>query len=126
MGLTLAHEVLRLRLRDPFRIARADHHSGEGVTTVVVELRDDRHPGIVGVGEGYPDRFYGETPDTMAAVFPVLLEAIPEPGSHGTGSRGLRVRPWSRRSGGTARQSARSTSRCTTLPARSSACPSTS
>ena len=26
------------------------------VTTVIVEIRDDRYPGIVGVGEGYPDR----------------------------------------------------------------------
>jgi L-alanine-DL-glutamate epimerase-like enolase superfamily enzyme len=26
------------------------------------------------VGEGYPDRFYGETPETMAAVLPILLE----------------------------------------------------
>ena len=25
------------------------------------------------MGEGYPERFYGETPDTMAAVFPYLL-----------------------------------------------------
>ena len=40
-----------------------------------MELRDDRFPDIVGVGEGYPDRFYGETPETMAAVFPLLLEA---------------------------------------------------
>jgi L-alanine-DL-glutamate epimerase-like enolase superfamily enzyme len=79
VGLTLSHEVLRLGLRDPFRIARTDHRSGDGVTTVVVTLRDDRHPGIVGVGEGYPDRFYGETPETMAAVFPTLLEAIPAP-----------------------------------------------
>ena len=39
-----------------------------GVTTVIVELRDDRFPGLVGVGEGYPDRFYGETPETMAAA----------------------------------------------------------
>ena len=79
MGLTLSHEVLRLSLRDPFRIARTDHHTGDGVTTVVVELRDDRHPGVVGIGEGYPDAFYGETPETMAAVFPTLLEAIGEP-----------------------------------------------
>jgi L-Ala-D/L-Glu epimerase / N-acetyl-D-glutamate racemase len=79
VGLTLSHEVLRLDLRDPFRIARTDHHSGEGVTTVVVELRDDRHPGVVGIGEGYPDRFYGETPESMAAVFATLLEAIPTP-----------------------------------------------
>jgi L-alanine-DL-glutamate epimerase-like enolase superfamily enzyme len=77
MSLQLTHEVLHLGLRDPFRIARADHDSaGGGVTTVVIELRDDRYPGLVGVGEGYPDRFYGETPDTMAAVFPMLLAAV--------------------------------------------------
>jgi L-alanine-DL-glutamate epimerase-like enolase superfamily enzyme len=79
VGLTLRHEVLDLALRDPFRIARADHDSGTRVTTVVVELRDDRFPDLVGLGEGYPDRFYGETPGTMATVMPMLLEAIGEP-----------------------------------------------
>jgi L-alanine-DL-glutamate epimerase-like enolase superfamily enzyme len=49
------------------------------VTTVIVELRDDRVPGLVGVGEGYPDAFYGETPATMVAVWPLLLRAIGEP-----------------------------------------------
>jgi len=79
MTLRLTHEVLHLALRDPFRIARADHDSaGGGVTTVVVEVRDDRFPGPVGVGEGYPDRFYGETPDTMAVIFPMLLDAVGE------------------------------------------------
>ena len=73
MSLTLTHEVLHLTLRDPFRIARTDHASDDGVTTVVVELRDDRFPGVVGVGEGYPDRYYGETPETMAAIMPSLL-----------------------------------------------------
>jgi L-Ala-D/L-Glu epimerase len=73
MTLSLTFEVLHLSLRDPFRIARASHGSGGGVTTVVVELRDDRFPGVVGLGEGYPDRFYGETPESMVAVFPVLL-----------------------------------------------------
>jgi L-alanine-DL-glutamate epimerase-like enolase superfamily enzyme len=77
--LRLTHEVLRLALRDPFRIARADHESADGgVTTVVVELRDDRFPGLVGMGEGYPDRFYGETPETMAVIFPMLLDAVGE------------------------------------------------
>ncbi len=76
MTLALQHEVLRLALRDPFRIARSDHDAGHAVTTVVVELRDDRYPGLVGLGEGYPDRFYGETVDTMAAIFPLLLSAI--------------------------------------------------
>ena len=73
MSLTVTHEVLHLTFRDPFVIARTDHASGDGVTTVIVELRDDRFPDVVGVGEGYPDRFYGETPETMAAIFPYLL-----------------------------------------------------
>lgn len=77
MTFRIDHEVLHLALRDPFRIARTDHaSSAASITTVVVELTDDRAPGIVGVGEGYPDRFYGETPETMAAVFPMLLESI--------------------------------------------------
>ncbi len=78
MGLTVSHEVLSLALRDPFRIARSDHNEGTRITTVLVELRDDRYPDVVGVGEGYPDRFYGETPETMAAVWPVLLAAAGE------------------------------------------------
>jgi L-alanine-DL-glutamate epimerase-like enolase superfamily enzyme len=74
--LELRLEVLRLGLRDPLRIARADHAAGQVVTTVVIEVRDERFPGVVGVGEGFPDRFYGETPDTMAVMVPALLEAI--------------------------------------------------
>ncbi len=73
MTLHLTHEVLQLRLRDPFRIARADHAADGAVTTVVVELRDDRFPNLVGMGEGYPVRYYGETPATMLGVFPDLL-----------------------------------------------------
>jgi len=79
VGLSLRHEVLSLALRDPFRIARSDHGQGTRITTVIVELRDDRLPELVGVGEGYPDRYYGETPESMAAVFPLLLAAIGEP-----------------------------------------------
>ncbi len=74
--LSLRHEVLSLRLRDPFRIARSDHGEGLRVTTVIVELRDERSPDVSGVGEGYPDRFYGETPQTMAVVGPELLSAL--------------------------------------------------
>ena len=76
MGLTLRHEVLRLPLRDPFVIARAEHGAGRTVTTVLVELTDARHPGVRALGEGFPDRFYGETPATMAAVFPLLVDAV--------------------------------------------------
>jgi len=78
MTLAVSHEILRLALRDPFRIARADHDAGHSVTTVIVELRDERHPDVVGVGEGYPDRFYGETVETMEAVMPLLLDAVGE------------------------------------------------
>ena len=81
----LTHEVLHLPLRDPLRIARAEHGMGASITTIVVELSDDRFPGLVGLGEGYPDRFYGETPETMAAVFPLLLEALGEVGASEAG-----------------------------------------
>ena len=76
MTLSIRHEVLRLALRDPFRIARSDHDAGHAVTTLVIELRDERFPDLVGLGEGYPDRFYGDTIETMVAVFPYLLSVI--------------------------------------------------
>ena len=79
MSLSISHEVLRLPLRDPFRIARSEHGGGQSTQTVIVELRDDRHPGVVGLGEGYPDAYYGEVPETMVAVWPALLEALGEP-----------------------------------------------
>ena len=76
MGLTLTHEVLSLALRDPFRIARSEHGDSHRVTTVIVEVRHPEHPGIVGLGEGFPDRFYGETTETMASVFALLVAQI--------------------------------------------------
>ncbi|HEU0235650.1 MAG TPA: dipeptide epimerase [Candidatus Limnocylindrales bacterium] len=79
MGLSVRHEVLRLPLRDPFVIARAEHGAGRSITTVLVELRDDRHPAKIALGEGYPDPYYGETPATIAAVTPLLLDAVGEP-----------------------------------------------
>jgi L-alanine-DL-glutamate epimerase-like enolase superfamily enzyme len=76
-GLSLSHEVLSLSLRDPFRIARSDHADDiQRITTVIVEVRHPHYPDVVGVGEGYPDRFYGEMPETMATVFPLLLERL--------------------------------------------------
>ena len=79
MAMTLRREVLNLSLREPFLIARSEPGAGRTVTTTIVELRDGRHPELVGLGEGYPDRYYGETPETMAVVFPLLLEAVGEP-----------------------------------------------
>lgn len=78
MTLSLRLRALDLALRDPFLIARAEPGAGSRVTTVVAELRDtaDGPDGPVGLGEGYPDRFYGDTPETMAAVAPLLLAAV--------------------------------------------------
>ena len=85
MTLHLTQEPLHLTLRDPFRIARADEASSGNATTVVVELQDDRFPGVTGVGEGFPDPYYGETPATMAAVLPSLVDAVGEPDPSRTG-----------------------------------------
>jgi L-alanine-DL-glutamate epimerase-like enolase superfamily enzyme len=76
MTLALGSRTILTPYRDPFRIARS--HGDGGATTVLVELRDpaDGPDGPVGLGEGYPDQYYGETPATMAAVFPVLMEAV--------------------------------------------------
>ena len=78
MTLALRLRTLELPLRDPFRIARESHDAGQRVVTVVAELRDeaDGPDGPVGLGEGYPDRYYGDTPATMAAIVPVLLDAL--------------------------------------------------
>jgi L-alanine-DL-glutamate epimerase-like enolase superfamily enzyme len=78
MTLSLRLRTLRLPLRDPFLIARSSHGEGRSVTTVIASLRDeaDGPDGPVGIGEGYPDSYYGDTPETMAAVVPRLLAAL--------------------------------------------------
>ena len=84
MTFTIGLRTLDLALRDPFLIARSSHGEGHRITTVVAELRDDAdgRAGPVGLGEGYPDAFYGDTPATMAAVAPLLLAAV-EPVAEG-------------------------------------------
>lgn len=77
MTLHLRAETLFMPYREPFRIAREP--VSLGATTVVVELTDDRYPDLVGLGEGPPETYYGETSATMSAAFPTLLEAIGEP-----------------------------------------------
>ena len=90
MTLALRMRTLQLPLRDPFVIARSSHGEGRSVTTVVVTLRDeaDGPDGPVGIGEGYPDPYYGDTPETMAAVAPLPAR----------GARADRGRPPRRRS----------------------------
>jgi L-alanine-DL-glutamate epimerase-like enolase superfamily enzyme len=77
MSIHTAHEVMFLDLVEPFRIARVDEDVTR-ISTFILELRDDRFPGLVGLGEGCPDSYYGETTDTMAAVLPLLKAAIGE------------------------------------------------
>ncbi len=78
MSFEIKFRTLDLALRDPFLIARSAQGEGYRVTTVVAELRDtaDGPDGPVGLGEGYPESYYGDTPATMAAVAPALLAAI--------------------------------------------------
>lgn len=78
MTLELSLRTLTLPLREPFVISRSAPGRGQSVTTVLAELRDaaDGPTGPVGIGEGYPDAYYGETPATMAMVAPILLEAL--------------------------------------------------
>ena len=84
MTFSIRLRTLDLALRDPFLIARSSHGEGYRITTVVAELRDDADGpgGPIGLGEGYPDAFYGDTPATMTAVASLLLAAI-EPAAEG-------------------------------------------
>jgi len=78
--LAISAETLHLAFGDPFRIARA--MDVKEAVTVVVQLRDsDLAPAQdgsdhVGLGEGCPDAYYGETDATIHAVLPLLLEAV--------------------------------------------------
>ena len=76
-GWDLRVETLRLPFGDPFVISRAAPGEGQAVTTVVVELRTPALPGLVGIGEGCPETYYGESPATMRVVMDLLLAAAP-------------------------------------------------
>jgi L-alanine-DL-glutamate epimerase-like enolase superfamily enzyme len=75
-GWDLRTRVLRIPYRDPFRIARDSHGAGGTMSTMIVELRSSLLPGLVGLGEGYPDAYYGETMATLPVVMDLLLEAV--------------------------------------------------
>ena len=74
-GWDLRIRILEIPYRDPFRIARSQH-GGAGMTTAVVELRSPLLPGLVGLGEGYPDAYYGETTRTLPVVMDLLLGSV--------------------------------------------------
>jgi L-alanine-DL-glutamate epimerase-like enolase superfamily enzyme len=75
-GWDLQTRILHLPYRDPFRIARDSHGAGATMSTAIVELRSGLLPGLVGLGEGYPDAYYGETPATLPVVMDHLLSAV--------------------------------------------------
>lgn len=76
----------------PFRIARPDPNE-ESSRTAFVHITD-RATGLEGWGEGCADPYYGDTPETIAAVAPLLFSvalpaieaALAEAGGSTTGS----------------------------------------
>lgn len=72
-ALRLEAEVLSLRTKYPFKIARHEHFE---VRTVLVKLRDA--DGLEGWGEATPQRFYGETPETVLAALELYATVLPE------------------------------------------------
>lgn len=73
MTLTLSTELLSLRTRHPFIIARGGQSD---YRTVMVKITDA--DGIEGWGEAAATRFYGETLDTVQAVLPRYAQELGE------------------------------------------------
>src|SRR5690606_35201885 len=71
MPLTLSTELLSLRTRHPFIIARGGQSD---YRTVMVRITDD--DGMEGWGEAAATRFYGETLETVQAVLPRYAEEL--------------------------------------------------
>ncbi|HET7026132.1 MAG TPA: dipeptide epimerase [Candidatus Limnocylindrales bacterium] len=74
MTFALSARTLRLSFRDPFRIARS--HGDGGATTVLVELRSSVRLDLLGLGEGFPDAYYGETPESVHLVAGQLVAVL--------------------------------------------------
>jgi len=87
--LTTEFERLSLPLADPFTIARGTTETAENV---LVRISDGSHEGI---GAAAPSTYYGETPATVEAVLPDLLEfveAVGDPHARQRTDRELRKR----------------------------------
>ena len=67
----LAHEIVTLRTKHPFIIARGGS-SEYRVVRVTLTAPD----GATGWGEAAPSKFYGETADTVVDVLPMLADAL--------------------------------------------------
>jgi L-alanine-DL-glutamate epimerase-like enolase superfamily enzyme len=67
----LSHEIITLRTKNPFIIARGGS-SEYRVVRVTLTARD----GATGWGEAAPSKFYGETADTVVSVLPALAAVV--------------------------------------------------
>lgn len=67
----LSHEIVTLRTKNPFVIARGGD-SEYRVVRVTLTAKD----GATGWGEAAPSRFYGETADTVVDVLPILAQVL--------------------------------------------------
>jgi L-Ala-D/L-Glu epimerase len=67
----LSHEIIALRTKHPFIIARGGSNE---YRVVRVTITDD--DGLTGWGEAAPSKHYGETADTVAAVMPLLAQVL--------------------------------------------------
>ena len=67
----LSHEIVALRTKHPFIIARGGSSEYRVVRVTVTD--DD---GCTGWGEAAPSRHYGETADTVVSVMPVLAAVL--------------------------------------------------
>jgi L-alanine-DL-glutamate epimerase-like enolase superfamily enzyme len=75
--LRLIAEILELKTRHPFIIARG---SQDTYRTVLVRLVDP--DGVEGWGEAAPQRYYGETPETVLAALEVYATVLPDNSAH--------------------------------------------
>ncbi len=71
-SLRLQAEILELKTRHPFIIARG---SQDTYRTVFIRLID--RDGVEGWGEAAPQRYYGETPETVLAALETYATALP-------------------------------------------------
>ncbi|MGE0554918.1 MAG: dipeptide epimerase [Gemmatimonadales bacterium] len=75
--LRIQAEILTLRTKHPFKIARGHQDS---YRTVMVRVTDS--DGVEGWGEAAPQRFYGETPESALAALDVYATVMPETPFH--------------------------------------------
>jgi L-alanine-DL-glutamate epimerase-like enolase superfamily enzyme len=71
--LKVSTEILTLKTKYPFKIARGNQDS---YRTVLVKITDP--DGVVGLGEAAPQKFYGETVETVLAAVGVYQDVLPD------------------------------------------------